>query len=158
MKGESRTAPMRPPPGPVMPGSGESGPGCSSQQAEASDCGPSDSSKVIIKRPFLRKAGEEVIFGTHVSRNVSMSASAEAPLGWFLHGKSCPSLHRLGVMKEKSGVLAADFRSLTRPVSPCSASAGISPSGPPSATTCLSQYSWLSITEWKYTNGSWRVA
>lgn len=87
MNGESRTAPTSPPPGPVMPGRGESpGPGCSPQQDEESDCGPSDSSKVTSSRPFCLNAGEFVISGTHVYRNVSMSASADAPLAWFVHG------------------------------------------------------------------------
>ena len=139
MKGEISTAPTLPPPGPLMPGAGESGPGVSSQQDEESDSGPSDSSKVISSSPFLRKAGEDVIFGTQVSRKPSMSASAEAPLGWLVQGKSWPSLHRFGVMKEKSvcragrlqvgreAGLAAQRRRRHRPV------------GEPSATTCASQ-------------------
>ena len=32
------------------------------------------------------KAGEPVIIGTHFSRKASMSASADAPPVWFLHG------------------------------------------------------------------------
>ena len=35
-----------------------------------------------------------------------MSASAEAPLGWLVQGKSWPSLHRLGVMNENARRLA----------------------------------------------------
>ena len=156
MNGESSTAPTRPPPGPVMPGSGEPGPGSSPQQASVSEFAAS--SKVISIRPFSRYACEAMIFGTHVSRKASMSASAEAPLGWLVHGKSCPSLQRLGVMKENFGVLDSFVRSVASPVSPRSAAAGIAPVGEPSATTCLSQNFCSSITEWKYTNGLCRVA
>jgi hypothetical protein len=86
MNVDSNTAPIRPPPGPAMPGSGESpGPGSSPQHAEASDCGPSDSSKVISSSPFFLNAGELVISSTHVCRNASMSPSADASLGWFVH-------------------------------------------------------------------------
>ena len=41
---------------------------------------------------------------------------------------------------------------------PGSADGGIVPLGSPSATTCASQYVVLSMIEWKYMNGSWRVA
>ena len=70
--------PVRPPPGPVTPGSGAAGPGCSLQQAVASAFGPltSASSKVTISRPSLRNAGEWVIFGTQVDRKASMLAPA----------------------------------------------------------------------------------
>src|ERR1700684_3907760 len=103
MKGEISTAPMRPPPGPVIPGRGEPGPGVSSQQEDESDSGPSDSSKVISIRLFA-KAFEDSIFGIHVSRKLSMSASADSPPLWFVQGKSCPSSQRFGVMNENEGV------------------------------------------------------
>ena len=105
------TAPTKPPPGPLMPGFGDAGPGCSLQQALVSRVGSSASSKVISRRPSLLKAGDEVIFGTHCERNASMFAPTEAPPRWLIHGKSCPSLQRLGVMKEKFGVVDMDLRS-----------------------------------------------
>src|SRR3954453_17816568 len=105
MNGDSRTAPTRPPPGPTTPGSGEPGPGISSQHDSASELAAS--SKTISSSPFRWEGGGPVISGTHVSKNASMSASADAPLGWLAHGKSWPSLHRFGVMNESFGVLVA---------------------------------------------------
>src|ERR1700751_4901972 len=147
MNGEIRIAPTLPPPGPVIPGKGESGPGSSPQQEVVSDV--EASSKVISSRPFLRNASDAVIFGTHVSRKESIVASAVAPPVSFLHGESCPSSHRSGVTKTKLGVFAYVDRSVASPVSPLSAPAGMTPVGEPSATTCLSQYSCSSMTEWK---------
>jgi hypothetical protein len=58
----------------------------------------SDSSKVMIRRPFCLNAGEPVMRGTQVRRKVLTCAS---PPGWPLaQGASWPSLHRLGVMNE----------------------------------------------------------
>ena len=59
---------MSPPPGPLMPGSGLSGPGISPQQELVSLV--SASSKVMINRPCCWvNAGEFVICGTHWRRN-----------------------------------------------------------------------------------------
>src|SRR5690348_9258090 len=98
MNGERRTAPTRPPPRPVMPGSGLSGPGPSPQHADESDCGPPDSSKLITRSPSCLNAAELVINGTQVDRKLSMSASALGPDCSLVQGKSCPSSHRSGVM------------------------------------------------------------
>jgi hypothetical protein len=86
MKGESRTAPVRPPPSPVIPGRGLLGPGPSPQHADESLWSPSDSSKLMTRRPSRLNAGEAVILGTQVDRNVSMSARAEMPDGWLTQG------------------------------------------------------------------------
>src|SRR6266480_1729678 len=86
MNGDSSTAPVLPPPGPVTPGNGEEGPGVSPQQASVSELPAS--SKVISSSPSRLNAAEAVILGTQVSRKASMSASAEAPLAWLVHGKS----------------------------------------------------------------------
>ena len=83
----------------MIPGSGEAGP-AAVEHAFESDWAPSDSSKVISMSPPWRYAAEAMIFGTQVGRNVSMSASADVPPVWFLHGKSCPSSQRFGVMNE----------------------------------------------------------
>ena len=61
-------------------------------------------------------------------------------------------------MNEKSGVVATELRSDANPVSPGSEEGGIWPLGSPSATTWASQYVVLSMIEWKYMNGSCRVA
>src|ERR1700730_13927460 len=116
MNGDSSTAPTLPPPGPVMPGKGELGPAVSPQHASVSELDAS--SKVISRRPFFRYAGELVIFGTHVSRKLSISASADAPLGWFVQGKSWPSLQRLGVMNVNWCVFDSWVRAFARPGQP----------------------------------------
>src|SRR5712691_4003447 len=108
MNGESSTAPTLPPPGPVIPGNGEAGPGVSPQHDSASELPAS--SKMISSSPLLLNASEPVIFGTQVSRKASMSSSAEAPLVWLVQGKSWPSLQRFGVMKAYFGVFVADRR------------------------------------------------
>src|SRR5579862_835997 len=140
-----------------MPGKGESGPGPSLQQALASP-GKDPSSKVISSMPSCWYAGELRIFGTHVCRNRSISATAlVAGLFTFEQGKSCPSSHRLGTMNERLGVVARLPRSVARPVVPVGAPDGSAPETLPSGTTCASQYEGSSMTEWKYTKGSWRL-
>lgn len=49
----------------VLPGRAVLRPERSPQQAQASDCGPSDSPKVITKTASFLNAGEEVMAGTH---------------------------------------------------------------------------------------------
>src|SRR5450755_2905936 len=144
-----------------MPGWAAAGPATSSQHAVALAGLPpsvSDSSKVTSSRPSFLNAGELVIFGTQVWRNVSMLASAEGLPCWLTHGASWPSLHRLGVMKLKLGVVDTDPRSVARPVTPDGVPAGSAPVADPSGTTWLSQAEVSSMIEWKYTKGSWRVA
>src|SRR3954465_5707700 len=68
-------APTRPPPRPVIPGSGEFGPGPSPQKASESDWGPSDSSKVMTRTPSLTVAGDEVIRGIHCFSHASALTS-----------------------------------------------------------------------------------
>ena len=69
MHGDSRTAPVRPPPGPVPPGSGAAGPGISPQHELESP--PAASSKMTISsRPPLN-AWDAVILGTQVFRKAS---------------------------------------------------------------------------------------
>src|SRR5204863_8299849 len=129
MKGDSSTAPTRPPPGPVTPGAGVLGPDFSSQQAVASEF--SASSKRISSRPLRLNAGDAVILGTHVSGKRSMSANAEAPLGSLVQGKSWPSSQRSGVMNDSLGVFVLWRRSVARPVSLGRAPGGIAPLGGP---------------------------
>ena len=78
-----------------------------------------------------------------------MSASAEAPLGWLVHGKSCPSLQRFGVMNEKRGRLGDRSQVGREPVSPRSAAAGIAPVGEPERDHVLVAPRRSSIIEWK---------
>ena len=67
-----------------------------------------------------------------------MLVRAEAEPCWLMQGASCPSLHRLGVMKLRLGVVDTDFRSVARPVVPAGTSAGSSPDVVPSGTTSAS--------------------
>ena len=95
MQGDSITAPVRPPPGPVPPGCGAVGPGISPQHELESP--PVASSKMTMSSPSSLKACDAVIRGTQVFRNAS---AAGRPPGWPLaQVASWPSLHRLGVMK-----------------------------------------------------------
>src|SRR5664280_533823 len=152
MNGESSTAPVRPPPGPAIPGLAAAGPGISLQQALALAGLPpstSASSKVISSRPSFLNAGEPVILGTQVRRKVSTLVTPEGLPGWFTHGASWPSLHRLGVMKLKLGVVETDFRSVARPVTPNGAPAGNDPLVEPRGTTPVSHRVALSMIEWK---------
>src|SRR5258708_1570621 len=82
-----------------------------------------------------------MIFGTQVCSQ----ASAEVrPTGRpSTQGPSCPSSHRFGVMYDRFGVVAAEDRSDVSPFR---------------STTCWAQDAGLSMMEWKYMNGSWRVA
>jgi len=61
-------------------------------------------------------------------------------------------------MNVNFGVFASVDRSVASPVSCLRAAGGIAPLGEPRATTCALQKTGSSITEWKYTKGSWRVA
>src|SRR2546421_4395217 len=106
MNGDSSTAPVCPPPEPVMPGRRAAGPGRSPQQALAS---PSDSSNVTINRPSARKAGELRMRGTQRRRNLS---ARFIPSGSLASHESCASLHWLGTMKEKLGVRLREARSV----------------------------------------------
>ena len=67
---------------------------------------------------------------------------------------SWPSLHRLGVMKAKRGVV----RSLRRSVARCPVGNGL-PSVPrvPRGTTLASHSAVSSMMEWNQTKGLWRV-
>ena len=67
---------------------------------------------------------------------------------------SWPSLHRLGVMKPKLGVVFSLLRSSAR----CPFGDGV-PEGPsvPSGTTLASHSAVLSMTEWNQTKGLCRV-
>src|SRR5665213_2785855 len=124
-----------------MPGRAEAGPGVSLQQAVALAGFPpsvSASSKVTSKRPSFLNAGELVMRGTQVCRKVSMLVRPESLPCWLTQGASWPSLHRLGVMKLKLGVVVTDFRSLARPVTPCGAPAGNDPLVEPRGTTWVS--------------------
>ena len=58
-----------------MPGRGLLGPGPSPQQAVASVCGLSDSSKVMTSAPSFWNAGDAVMRGTQVRRNWSALTS-----------------------------------------------------------------------------------
>src|SRR3954469_20372426 len=107
--------PVRPPPEPSTPGIGEFGPGCSPQHAPASLAAAS--SVVTRRSPSFLNAGDASIFGTHTDRKWSIEVRPPAfePLASLpVHGASWPSLQRLGVMKEKFGVLATVFRSVLR--------------------------------------------
>ena len=95
MHGESITAPVRPPPGPVPPGSGAAGPGISPQHELESP--PADSSKMTISRPSSLNACDAVIFGTQVFRKAS--ARGSPPVSPLAQVASWPSSQRLGVMK-----------------------------------------------------------
>src|SRR6478672_8702687 len=95
-----------------MPGSAALGPGPSPQQALASDCGPSDSSKVITRTPSCLNAGEDVMAGTHCLSH--SSALARPPGCPSTQGESCPSWQRLGVIIDKFGVVATEARSVFR--------------------------------------------
>src|SRR5437879_5168050 len=109
MQGESSTAPVSPPPGPLMPGRGLLGPGISPQHELVSLV--EASSKMIIRRPFwFLYAGEEVILGTHSFRNCSIPAYPPGRFG-LAQVASWPSEHRSGVMNTRLGVLEARARS-----------------------------------------------
>ena len=67
MNGETSTVPIRPPPGPSMPGSG----GVRARALAAAGvgavgCAVSASSKVTTSRPSCLNAGDARIFGTQV--------------------------------------------------------------------------------------------
>src|ERR1019366_2762304 len=102
MHGESRTAPVSPPPGPLIPALGLLGPSISPQQ-ELVSLLPA-SSKMIASSPFsVLKAGELMIFGTHVRRKLSAWVS---PPGWALaRGEACPALNGPGVVTRDVGGL-----------------------------------------------------
>src|SRR5271156_6818998 len=100
MKGDMSTAPTSPPPvAPGVPaddpGVGLPGPAISPQHDVES---PSPSSNVVMSRPPSAYAGDAVIIGTQVERKALMPANPPGRLG-SLHGLSCPSPHRSGVMK-----------------------------------------------------------
>ena len=84
-------------------------------------------------------AGELVIMGTQVWRKASMLVRPEALPGWLMQGASWPSLHRLGVMKLKLGVVDTDLRSVASPVVPAGTPAGRAPVVEPSGTTWVAQ-------------------
>ncbi len=123
-----------------MPGIGVLSPAGSWQQAAVSLI--DDSSKVMKSRPSRWKASDRMMVGTHLARNASaaMRSPSLVPFAFLpLQGvPSWPSLQRLGVIQEKFGVVATDFRS--------SARGG-------SATTCDSHRPGTSRIEWKYTKG-----
>src|SRR5215470_16609501 len=110
MNGDKATSPTSPPPGPPRPGSSVFGwdelkPPDSPQHAASVD----PSSKVIRISPPCLYAGEAMIFGTHVARNLSLCAS---PPGCpVTQGASWPSSHKFGEIHEKAGVFAAAARS-----------------------------------------------
>src|SRR6476661_10020999 len=93
-----------------MPGSGAFGPGPSPQQASA-PLGSlvSASSKVTTRRPSCWYAGDARIFGIQVFSH--SSALASPPGRPSTQGLSWPSSHRLGVMYDRFGVVAAEARS-----------------------------------------------
>ena len=68
--------PVRPPPDPSTPGSGEFGPGCSPQHAPASLAAAS--SVVMMSSPSFWNAGEASIFGTHTDRKLSIDVRPPA--------------------------------------------------------------------------------
>src|SRR3954452_4315211 len=128
MNCDRSTAPVRPPPGPGVspPGLGEFGPGCSLQQAEASS--DSASSNVTMSRLPSAQAGEPLIFGIQLLRNLSATSR---PQSWaWLHG--------LGVMNTKLGGVAAAW----------------GPGGSRERAPTLRSREPESSSEWKYTNGS----
>src|SRR5438270_713917 len=84
-------APVRPPPGPWMPGIGSDGPGCSPQQAVESDV--LASSVVMMRRPSRWNAGDFLMRGTHTDRKWSTDTSPPLlpPVASLpLHGASWP--------------------------------------------------------------------
>src|SRR5436309_13520988 len=96
MQGDRSTAPVRPPPGPLIPGDGLLGPAVSPQQELASL--ELDSSKLTISSPLpARNAGEPVISGTYLLRKPSMPAKPPGRLG-SAQVASWPSAHESGVM------------------------------------------------------------
>ena len=60
-------------------------------------------------------------------------------------------------MKLKLGVVATDWRSVASPVTPAGVPAGMVPPVSPSGTTFWLHSLVLSMIEWKYMNGLWRV-
>ena len=76
-----------------------------------------------------------MISGTTRARNAS--ADVRPPGSPDLHGESCASWHKFGVMNEKFGVVAALASAGARRVK--------------STTFCA--HAGLSMIEWKYTNG-----
>src|SRR5579884_516400 len=100
MNGDSSTAPTRPPPGPPIPGLGELA--SISPQHEDVSLAPASSNRTT-SRPSRRYAGEAMIRGTHLRRNLSaVTRPPGRPSG---HGESWPSSHTSGVMNEKLGVV-----------------------------------------------------
>ena len=77
---------------------------------------------------------------------------------------SWPSSHRLGVMKPNFGVVASLERSLAKWPANVSGSdtllkvLGVPTVALPSGTTLASHSAVLSMMEWKYMKGLWRVA
>jgi hypothetical protein len=112
-KGDTTTAPMRPPPGPGTrpPGLCELGPGRSPQQADESPAPALDSasSNVTTSSPSRPNAGEARIFGIHSASHAS--ALASPPGRPSTHGASWPSLHRLGTITDRFAVLWTCARS-----------------------------------------------
>src|SRR5215469_1803357 len=140
MNGDSATRPTSPPPGPRRPGSRVFGwdelkPLVSPQHAVSVD----PSSNVIKISPPSLYAGDAMISGTQVARNLSICAR---PPGWpVTQGASCPSLHRFGEIHEKAGVVLAAARS---------------PRSGWNDSTCAAQYLPSPVTERKYMNPSRR--
>ena len=78
-----------------------------------------------------------------------MLVRADGEPAWLTQGASWPSLHRLGVMKLRFGVVAIDFRSVASPVVPAGTPAGRAPVVVPSGTTSALQRAASSMIEWK---------